>query len=777
LFQKYREVVNRLRLSSHLEGEDKFLKMTVFYVNSHWILSVLAIQRFLGKGELGAEAVPLLAAATITMLGSEDLISDHLICMGKGAKVTQTDTWNEVCSAYGHINREAIAKSVNQVSDIIGGLREDGTLGSKWNSASLIQQSAEKIEAVYQRSLSADDIDLRFFLKEGSPKNIGASSLFPGTPLHKQKLVHKQYQPEPKNCNPRSLDYDEIIGQMQPPETPKTQVKLNIQPVQSSALGFTDTCFQRMVQSPYRAPAHPPATPLTKAMELTTWFAEAVSKPYVSQDGSLLEPRVKSPLFLFAQLAEADAKHTNLQDVILEKTSLLSQINTPRANKGAQGLKPDQIPKHEDKQLLYLNFYYYFLEAFITREQQWKGGENDSRRLDTLSKALVSPTFHKTLLVYAMEALYYVLNQKDVEFQAILDTIGLNVYRLYETNIGVLNFETLVPSTLRKHFFDVEKLILSFHIWEPQSPIFKKELTPEFNLIFERAMIHAGKLVASLGQQLQYSRPTLEKIWELFTKILATKRTFLAGRFMEQVVLCSFYVTSKIGGLGTKFQDVIVAFQKCYTWASPSLVNAVVFQCLVSGEERTDVISFYNKVFIGECEKMISQVRTKLSNPENVPMNGRRDENVAMGSLFGNLEARMGSPIGIVVKDGTKRMNQVAGMKSPPAAGHGLRTIQGGQGLDVLSSPLRDLMSTPFLAYNKNTGSVGQLTNMGSPVGMMLRIGSPSLKMPTHSKRILDLKGVEAKEDAPKRLRGFEKKETFVPVGFENFEDKLKKFI
>lgn len=766
-FQKYKDVVNRLRLSSHMDSDKSFLKMTNFYVNSHWIIFVLTVKEFLGNAVQSPEALLLLASVTIEMMQSEDLISDHLMSQTGGGRVTNAVVVAEVCGQFGIKSRDLLVKSTGRVTEVIRGLKDKGVLGPRWNSVSSIQQSAEKLEAMYQRSMKVDDLDLRFFLRDRHARISERPGAPKATPIHKQKLVYKQFQPEVKHSNPRSLDYDAILTDPPKIETPKPAPTPTSNASGVTAFGLSDRCFQSMAQSPYRTPARPPATPMTRAMELYNWFTDAMAKPYVSEDGHLLQDRPGTPIDFFLNLLDAELQVRILNDTIQAKTGVLSEINTCQA-KRPSGLQPDQIPKREERQLLFLNFYYHLLETFIQREQQWQSADTSQLRHELLVKSLKSVIFHKTLLVYTMEALYYILNQRDTDFQSILEAVGLNVCQLYETNIASLNFETLVPATLRKHFFDVEKLILSYHIWERRSPIFRKELTQEYSVIFERAMVHSGKIVASLGQALNYSRGGLERVWELFGKILAEKRAFLAGRFIEQVLLCCFYLVSKISGLGVKFQDIIVAFQKSCTWASTSLVNTIVFHCLVAEEQRTDVISFYNGVFIGECEKIINTVRSKPSNPENMPPNGKGHDLGGLG------DQKAGSPRGMVGLDTGVGLKSFAMAKSPPLCQPGAPQTKG---LDVLKSPLRDLLSTPFVAYNKESMMSSQLGGVGSPLGMMMRIGSPLMKMPVHSKKILDLRAGDHKDEGGRNQRAFEKKEAFVPVGFDNLEEKLKKFM
>lgn len=777
VFQKYQTVVQKLRLSSHLDSDDRFLKMTSFYVNSHWMLFVLAMKEFLTGHLQSPETLLLLGAVTVEMLQSEDLISDHLMSHSGGCKVTNALVVSEVCAQYGIKNKELLVKSTGRLTGMIRGLKDSGFLGPKWNSAICIQQSADKLETLYQKSLQPDELDLRFFVRERQLKNSERpNGSAKATPMPKQKLVYKQYQPEVKLAKPRTLDYDSIMD-----EPPKVET---IKPPSGMIFGnggITDNCFQRMVQSPYRTPMHAPETPMTKAMELYNWFSEAVSKPYVGQDGNLLEEKEGTPLGRFVHLLDAELQVKIMTETIEKSILMFSDIETPRQRNGKPaGLQPDQVPKREEKQLLYLNFYYYLLEQFIIREEVKSGKELTVQGQHPAATALKSVTFHKSLVAYSMETLFYVLNQRHIEFQSILETINIKVCELYEQNIATLNFETLVPQTLKKHFFDIEKLILSYHIWEKQSPIYKRDLSGEYGLIFERAMVHAGKIVSSLGQTLGYPGQGMEKVWELFKEIMSEKRQFFTNRFIEQVILCCFYVVSKISGLGVKFQEIIVGFQKCFMSSSPSLINAIIFQCFVTEEERLDVITFYNRVFIVECEKLIHLLRSREGHVENQPMNSKRVEQ--SGYSFGGQSQVEEKIVGVRLA-GTHEQNVsgrgMTGARSPQV--QILGSVQAGQGkaVNVLRSPLRDLMSTPFLAYNKDGGGATLLGLMSSPnTNTLIKMGSPTLKMPVNSKKILNLRSIHDKEEPIRREhRAFEKKDAHVPKAYDTVEDKLRKFL
>lgn len=751
--------------------------MTSYYVNSHWMLFVLAMKEFLAGHLQSPETLLLLGAVTVEMLQSEDLISDHLMSHSGGSKVTNALVVSEVCAQYGIKNKELLVKSTGRLTGMIRGLKDSGLLGPKWNSAICIQQSADKLEALYQKSLKPEELDLRFFVRERQTKS--ADRLNPAakaTPLPKQKLVYKQYQPEVKLAKPRTLDYDSIMD-----EPPKVET---IKPPSGMVFGnggITDNCFQRMVQSPYRTPMHAPQTPMTKAMELYNWFSEAVSKPYVSQDGNLLEEKEGTPLGRFVHLLDAELQVKIMAETIEKSIFMFSDIETPRQRNGKpSGLQPDQVPKREEKQLLYLNFYFHLLEQFILREEIKSGKDLAAQTHNPAVSALKSVTFHKTLVAYSMETLFYVLNQRHIEFQTILETIGVKVCELYEQNIAILNFETLVPQTLKKHFFDIEKLILSYHIWEKQSPIYKRDLSGEYALIFERAMVHAGKLVTALGQTLNFPVQGMEKVWELFKEIMTEKRQFFTNRFIEQVILCCFYVVSKINGLGVKFQEIIIGFQKCFMSCSPSLINAIIFQCFVSEEERLDVITFYNRVFIVECEKMIHVLRSRDAHAENQPMNSKRIEQ--SGYSFGGQSQVEEKIVGVRLA-GAHEQNLtgrgMSGARSPQMHILGPGATVQAKPVSAMRSPLRDLMSTPFLAYNKDGGNSALLGLMSSPgTNTLFKMGSPALKMPVNSKKILNLRSIHDKDDPLKREhRAFEKKDPHIPKAYDTVEDKLRKFL
>lgn len=677
------------------------------------------------------------------MLSNDDLISNYLININKNAKITSNVIFNETAKILSIKAHEQLTKTYQKFSVFFKSFLFRESFDEKWQKVVQIQQSSEKLDLIYQRNLQPEEIDLRFFIREKKQNNEkGAHKI---TPFQKQKLVYKQFLPESKNCRPRVLDFDMTS------EPPKVEtIKTNGQFTQ-----INDCSFQKMMQSPYKPTSYVPASPLTNGMQLYNWLSEKVTKSFVSTDGHLADHRLSTPLGRFINTLDAEYQHKILRTVVHEKVSSIVVLDQLNKKSGTKSSAIDQKRLQEERRNLLINFYYHCLNDFIVNQEQKKN--------QNLEKILKSINFHKTLLSYSIESIFYILNIPNVTFQDILSIIEIPVSCLYEININILNFEALVPIKLKDHFFEIEKLILSYHLWEKNSPALKLEIIGENAIIFERATVHASQIVSLLGQQLKMPTLYLEKVWTLFRNIFLDKRLFLAEKFLEQVIMCCFYSISKIFELSFKFQDIISCLQKAFLHYSKSIINSIIFACPLNSSEKTDIITFYNEKFIVECKSIILDVASKNDDLENLPQNF--DKNLM---FFTN---KNGSP---------NRANVNEYEKTVLNYGELNRELDAAKVTKILRSPLRTLISTPFHSYNREEMMRGVTDLMKSPTSMMMKMYPQNEKVPLQSKKILNLNMVDEKNEGGnkfiKKEKNFEKKQAFEGSNFDAVESCFKKY-
>ena len=755
LFVKYNEIIQKLKISSHLDRKDRFCKMTDFYVSSHWMLFVMAGQSLLGTQFQMNEYTVLLGSVLVEMLLSEDLISNYLINSKNSTKINSDFIFQIISQLLAINSKEKLVKSHNALCTFVKKLQSEGILPQKWNSVNFIQQSAETLETVYQKILVPSEIDLRFY--SSLKKEICEKTSAKRTPISKQKCVYKQFQQQAINTKPRVLEFDSTFNDVS---------KVEVFSAPSNFNGVNDTVLQKMAQSPYKAPHYSPSSPLTKNMELYGWLSEKVSHNFVTQDGHLKDEKINTPLGRFVNNLDAELQHKILKEIVQEKVDLLLEMDFPKSVSS----KIRNFEKKEERRVLFLNFFFSFLQSFIVREEQLK-----NKSLDLILK---STNFHKTLLVFSIETIFFVLNVPHLDFESILDLVELPFAIFYENNIKKLNFENFVPLQIKNHFFEIEKLILSFHLWEKPSPIFKNELDEDNMLIFERALSHASRIINSIGQRLKFPANELEKVWDLFKEIMSQKRIFLMQRFLEQIILCCFYLISKICNLGIKFQEIISNAQKCLVNFSAVLFNSVIMECTLLKNQKGDIITFYNQVFICECETIIQNLRNKFLNPENSSLNANQSNKDCAFTVF-----KSSSPSNHSKKKQFEfQKNKDKEFDSEKLKKNfwdtGIVSASVSKTVQLLKSPLKDLLSTPFHFYSKEISIFTPSNQLKSPTSMMMKMASPNgAKMPVNSKKILNLKIDNFKEDFSKKDRLFEKKDQMSNIDFEKVEEKFKRFM
>lgn len=54
---------------------------------------------------------------------------------------------------------------------------------------------------------------------------------------------------------------------------------------------------------------------------------------------------------------------------------------------------------------------------------------------------------------------------------------------------------------------------------------------------------------------------TRQKVWTLFEHVLRVETSLMAGRHLDQNLMCCVYIVTKICGLETTFQDILFNYR------------------------------------------------------------------------------------------------------------------------------------------------------------------------------------------------------------------------
>lgn len=93
--------------------------------------------------------------------------------------------------------------------------------------------------------------------------------------------------------------------------------------------------------------------------------------------------------------------------------------------------------------------------------------------LTSMEPILLTPDFHKALLLFSVESVYFILNIQSVSWEQAAEILEVSHVQVWYLNFSFIEFETFVPSPLKKHFMQVENYLISHLVWKGANSIYK----------------------------------------------------------------------------------------------------------------------------------------------------------------------------------------------------------------------------------------------------------------------------------------------------------------
>ena len=105
------------------------------------------------------------------------------------------------------------------------------------------------------------------------------------------------------------------------------------------------------------------------------------------------------------------------------------------------------------------------------------------------------------------------------------------------------------------------------------------------------------------NQQLsnEFQQAILKKIWSIFEYSICINQQLMQNRHLDQVLLCSVYITCRLYSFTIQFNDIINAYRLLYP-----LKSSIFRNVLIDSTKHSDLISFYNEIFIKVIKPFLS---------------------------------------------------------------------------------------------------------------------------------------------------------------------------
>ncbi|KAH8360031.1 hypothetical protein KR093_010221, partial [Drosophila rubida] len=260
--------------------------------------------------------------------------------------------------------------------------------------------------------------------------------------------------------------------------------------------------------------------------------------------------------------------------------------------------------------------------------------------------AMLQSSFNATLIACCLQLVLHVFAMpadNSLQFPWLLDCFGIDAFEFQKIiELFVRHATGLVPRDLIKHLRQVEAECLSSLIWRKQSTLWRLQAEhslPSFKSVQRSAggqenasvsssvVICLRKFYQLAQQRLTYFCKGLSllgnysAIWHIVEhSIVAHGAALLQQRHLDQLLMCAIYLRVRKAHLRISFSDILEQYRR-QPHARRAVYRAVY---LADGAESTDIIGFYNRVYVGlmadyarqlHCEQFLEQrALQKLSN-------------------------------------------------------------------------------------------------------------------------------------------------------------------
>jgi len=99
-----------------------------------------------------------------------------------------------------------------------------------------------------------------------------------------------------------------------------------------------------------------------------------------------------------------------------------------------------------------------------------------------------------------------------------------------------------------------------------------------------------------------------DNVWSVLGQVIVSKYHIMAGRHIDQIIMCALYGVCRVNKIEAKFKKIIEKYR-----TQSQATNRVYRNIeITTGGERGDIITFYNKIFIPACESiLVSTIQSK----------------------------------------------------------------------------------------------------------------------------------------------------------------------
>jgi len=279
----------------------------------------------------------------------------------------------------------------------------------------------------------------------------------------------------------------------------------------------------------------------------------------------------------------------------------------------------ERLDELEERCNLARRLYYKILLSLLAAEEK-------RLKQNNFTTLLSQSSFHNSLFACCMEAVFASYKMESMAFPAVLDLLGVKAFDFCKVIESFVRYEPTLPSQLKRHFADVEAMILESLSWADDSPL--PQLMHEYDKtnggaggdeqptgshrakaaleLFLRKVLHlAANRIQEMCCRLLLPSQLVKQVWECLKLVVHQSRHLLLGRHLDQVIMCTIYGVCKVNQRQVTFRHIIEQYKR-QAKASPKVFREVRMK--TPDDPPQDIICFYNQIFIPATKDMLMRV-------------------------------------------------------------------------------------------------------------------------------------------------------------------------
>ncbi|CAJ0565601.1 unnamed protein product, partial [Mesorhabditis spiculigera] len=376
-----------------------------------------------------------------------------------------------------------------------------------------------------------------------------------------------------------------------------------------------------------------------------------------------------------------------IKDSVRTLTNKFSKRVAQEKNKSTDGIPDPEITSNlAMHRALVEELFYHLLERIIVAEREKMAAYKEA----DLSLIARKQEFIASLFAVTLE-LVLAANKSTRKFPWALEALGLPAIHFYKIIEVVVRSEPALSREMARHLNRIEESVFEELAWSFESPLWNHlaqradaipscntvwagEMRSEFyspakrmrteedgvpsskamNNFFRKLYFIASNRLVDICERLNLNEQAKSRVWTLFEYILKTETNLLAGRHLDQNLMCAVYIIGKVLNLEITFNKIMETYrslpsaqERVFRYVTvetevplddvlsqflvkpnEALMHAIETRQSIVNSEKVNIIEYYNRVFWPRVDNFVRRMDDPQFSVRRQPMPMLRQYNV-----------------------------------------------------------------------------------------------------------------------------------------------------